>query len=236
MSPQYERNRRRYHGTDYGPGDRLRESGDEFEHFREIGPNRMVQKAQPEEWEIPGPFTGRGPKSYQRRDDLICEEICERLKQHGKVDATGIDVSVSDGIVELKGVIDRKEEKYLAEDAAYRVAGVQDVKNHLRVESTSGARVRGAGSEDVVMPGRIQPGMRVYDRDERLVGVVKRVREADFLLDRPLARDIFVPFTAVQKTNGDILLKVTEGDFRRQDWARVAIFGGGSEHRIWPEI
>ncbi|HZQ07373.1 MAG TPA: hypothetical protein VFD70_12405 [Anaerolineae bacterium] len=40
------------------------------------------------EWERPGPFTGRGPQGYRRSDERIREEACDRLTQHGQVDAT----------------------------------------------------------------------------------------------------------------------------------------------------
>src|SRR5205823_13121816 len=30
-----------------------------------------------------GPHAGRGPRSYQRADDRIRDDVCERLTQHG---------------------------------------------------------------------------------------------------------------------------------------------------------
>ncbi|HEX6178217.1 MAG TPA: RNA-binding protein, partial [Thermoanaerobaculia bacterium] len=39
-------------------------------------------------------FRGRGPKNYQRSDDRIREEVCERLTWADDVDATEIDVNV----------------------------------------------------------------------------------------------------------------------------------------------
>jgi hypothetical protein len=44
---------------------------------------------------------------------------------------------------------------------------------------------------------QIQPGMDVVSIDGERLGRVKQVRETDFLLDRPLARDLWVPFTSV---------------------------------------
>jgi len=44
---------------------------------------------------------------------------------------------------------------------------------------------------------QIHPGMDVVSIDGQRIGKVKHVREADFLIDRPLARDVWVPFTAV---------------------------------------
>ena len=44
---------------------------------------------------------------------------------------------------------------------------------------------------------QIQPGMDVVSIDDERIGQVKEVREGDFLIDRPLARDLWVPFSAV---------------------------------------
>jgi hypothetical protein len=80
-----------------------------------------------------GPFTGRGPKGYVRSDERIHEDVNDRLLEHGEIDATEIDVSVSDREVTLEGVVDDKRTKRLAEDVAESVRGVRDVHNRLRV-------------------------------------------------------------------------------------------------------
>ena len=46
----------------------------------------------------------------------------------------------------------------------------------------------------------IKVGMDVLSVDGDRLGQVKEVRGADFLLDRPLARDLYVPFDAVVAT------------------------------------
>jgi len=49
-----------------------------------------------------------------------------------------------------------------------------------------------------VDPRQIQVGMGVVGRDGEPVGTVKEVRAADVLVDRPLARDVYVPIEAIQ--------------------------------------
>jgi len=49
------------------------------------------------------------------------------------VDASDIDVRVSDCEVTLEGSVRERQEKRIAEDVAERVAGVRDVHNLLRV-------------------------------------------------------------------------------------------------------
>jgi hypothetical protein len=78
-------------------------------------------------------FRGRGPKNYQRSDDRIREEVCERLTDADDVDATDIDVSVSGGTVTLSGSVDERYAKRRAEDIVESVAGVRDVENSIRI-------------------------------------------------------------------------------------------------------
>ena len=82
----------------------------------------------------PGPsHYGRGPKGYQRSDQRIHEDICERLAQDRQIDASEIEVSVQGGVVTLKGTVPTRYMKHLAEDCADRGFGVKDVENHVRV-------------------------------------------------------------------------------------------------------
>jgi BON domain len=76
---------------------------------------------------------GRGPKNYQRSDERIREEVCERLTMDHDIDATDIDVSVSEGIVTLSGNVNERHAKRLAEDLCEAIPGVKDVQNQLRV-------------------------------------------------------------------------------------------------------
>jgi len=87
-----------------------------------------------EYWLIPGPFTGRGPRGYQRSDDRIKEDVCDRLTQHGQIDASDVEVGVENCEVTLSGTVDSREAKRRAEDVADSVQGVREVHNQLRVQ------------------------------------------------------------------------------------------------------
>ncbi len=78
-------------------------------------------------------YRGRGPKNYQRADERIREDVCERLTMDHDVDATDIDVSVRDGVVTLEGTVNERHAKRIAEDVCESVRGVKDVQNNLRV-------------------------------------------------------------------------------------------------------
>src|SRR5207237_3035463 len=45
-------------------------------------------------WMGRGPYTGHGPRGYQRGDDRIREDVCERLTRHGMLDASDVEVVV----------------------------------------------------------------------------------------------------------------------------------------------
>jgi hypothetical protein len=94
-----------------------------------------------------GPHAGRGPRGYQRSDERIREDVCDRLCEHGYVDASAIEVTVLNGEVTLSGVVPERHEKRMAEDAAEQVSGVREVHNQLRV--TPG----GSGQEPQGRPG-----------------------------------------------------------------------------------
>jgi osmotically-inducible protein OsmY len=76
-------------------------------------------------------FRGRGPKGYVLSDDQIREDACEILTRDPHIDATEIDVSVNKGNVLLKGHVDSRQTKRLAELAVEGLPGVNDVINQL---------------------------------------------------------------------------------------------------------
>ena len=83
-----------------------------------------------------GPHRGKGPKGYTRTSERITEDVNEKLYQDPFVDASNIEVTVSDGEVILSGTVDSREAKRRAEDIAESVSGVKDVTNQLKVNTT----------------------------------------------------------------------------------------------------
>lgn len=76
---------------------------------------------------------GKGPKNYQRSDERIREEVCERLTMDHDVDASDVEVTIAESRVTLSGTVPDRHSKRLAEDIAESVVGVKDVDNQLRV-------------------------------------------------------------------------------------------------------
>jgi osmotically-inducible protein OsmY len=78
-------------------------------------------------------YSGRGPKGYRRSDERIREEICDRLTDDWRVDASEVEINVNNGQVTLTGSVQSREEKRKAEDLVESIPGVHDVHNNLRV-------------------------------------------------------------------------------------------------------
>lgn len=87
-------------------------------------------------------FRGTGPKGYKRSDERILEEACEALFMSPEVDPSHIEVSVEDGVVTLKGTVERRSFKKAAEFVVEKVSGVKDVYNEVRVERDAGGLVQ----------------------------------------------------------------------------------------------
>jgi BON domain len=86
---------------------------------------------------IAGPYVGRGPRGYMRSEDRTREDVCERLTEHGQIDASNIEVTIENSDVTLNGTVDSLHAKRLAEDTAYSVPFVKEVNNRLRVAVAS---------------------------------------------------------------------------------------------------
>jgi osmotically-inducible protein OsmY len=72
-----------------------------------------------------------------RSDSEIERDVKEELQWDPDLDATDIAVSVKDGVVTLTGFVRSYTDKYEAEAAAKRVAGVSGVANDLEVRMPS---------------------------------------------------------------------------------------------------
>ncbi len=161
-----------------------------------------------------GQYAGYGPRDYRRSDERILEDINDRLTWHSLIDATDINVAVSNGIVTLTGSVDTRQDKRLAEDIADDVPGVWDVDNRLSVRNKGYYR----GWHGEQNRNEFRPGMEVVDKDDKHVGMVKDIRDGDFLLDRPMARDIYVPFRDCHIFDGKVHLDVASDQIENQGW------------------
>ena len=99
-------------------------------HAREKGQGSTEALSMPR-----GPETGKGPKGYNRSDLRLYEEVCERLTEHGQLDASEIKVSCENGEVVLRGSVKDEEARKRAEESALGVSGVRKVRNKLKLRT-----------------------------------------------------------------------------------------------------
>lgn len=76
---------------------------------------------------------GRGPRNYRRSDDRIADDVHQRLSDDHHLDASDIEVFVSEREITLSGTVESRRAKQHAEDCADAVSGVEHVQNNLRV-------------------------------------------------------------------------------------------------------
>jgi hypothetical protein len=81
---------------------------------------------------------GKGPRGYRRSDDRIREDVCDCLTDDPRIDASNMEVTVTECVVTLSGSVNSREDKRRAEDLVESISGVKDVNNNLRVSYETG--------------------------------------------------------------------------------------------------
>ena len=84
-------------------------------------------------YESPHGHRGKRPRNHARSDQLIREDLCERLLEDNHIDPSEIEVSVEKGIVTLYGAVEQRWIKHGVEDLAEACCGMKDIVNNLRV-------------------------------------------------------------------------------------------------------
>jgi hypothetical protein len=82
-------------------------------------------------------------------------------------------------------------------------------------------------------PEQIKVGMPVVGVDGKPVGKVKEVRQTDFLVDRPLAHDVFVPFSFVLATESESE-RIRGGPRREPEEVVLTIGAAHVDTQDWP--
>jgi osmotically-inducible protein OsmY len=121
---------RNLQGTGSGYGDRGPSYREQYARNRnpESSAFRETFEAQPQT-----SHRGRGPKGYQRSDQRLLEDICERLSDDPYIDASDIEVTCESGNVTLAGTVESRAMKHEVEDLVADCHGAQDIVNNLKV-------------------------------------------------------------------------------------------------------
>jgi hypothetical protein len=153
------------------------------------------------------------------------EDVCERLTQHGQIDASDISVDVDNGEITLTGSVDSRRTKRMVEDTVESIPGVTDIHNQLHV---SQSQAQGRGGQRA-QRSRIHEGMEVTGSDGSHVGNVTEVRSRDFLVHRDTGQEIYVPFSKAQISGDQITLDVPANQVESQGWKTPGTVGKDQE-------
>jgi len=179
-------------------------------------------------------------RHYQRSDERIREDIYDRLADHPDLDSQEIEVTVSSGEVTLRGSVDDRWEKRLAEDVAESVSGVSYVSNELRYAQGMGAtdpsREYGHATQQPWNRGgdqashRIQQGMHVVGIDGEEIGQVQDMRDGSFTLGRSGGkRPLYVPSRSIQSVQNDqVVLTTRASEVESQGWESATLLPSGA--------
>jgi len=90
---------------------------------------------------------GRAPRGYKRSDERIQDDICDRLMQHGRIDASDVEVKVSNGEVTLTGTVESRAMKHQVEDLVDAISGVDEIHNQLRIKRAEQTQTKSMGED-----------------------------------------------------------------------------------------
>lgn len=110
--PRYDRDFRPRYGRDFEP----RRFG---RYDRDVFPER--------------PRSGRAPRELSDRQ--ILDAVCDTMTEDGYIRSDGIEVTVKDGVVTLRGEVGDYLEARYAWDDAWETEGVRGVISHLTVRT-----------------------------------------------------------------------------------------------------
>src|SRR3990170_2682707 len=98
--------------------------------------------------------------------------------------------------------------------------GAETVRCHVRSQTmmeTPGRTPAEAG---------IMPDMEVVGMDGEHIGTVKELRERDFLVDRALHRDVYIPVITVHEIReGVVVLAIPKVSVDNADWEKPPLMG-----------
>jgi len=104
----------------------------------------------------------RGPKGWQRSDERMKEDICERLYHQEHIDSSEVTVEVSEGKVTLDGTVKDRHMKHAIEDLIDGIPGVKDIDNRVRVTRDEGSSGQSGQSGQSSQSGQSRSGQTSY--------------------------------------------------------------------------
>jgi hypothetical protein len=132
---------------------------------------------------------GHGPRGYKRSDERISDEAHDRLTDDRWLDATDINVTVTDGEVTLGGFVDDREAKHRAERLVEDISGVSHVQNNLRVHPDASFTGAGRGYGSSALEAEMRRDAAATDPDNNGVSGLSGRTSTGAAADRPTRSD-----------------------------------------------
>lgn len=132
---EYDRFDKDLTGGDFRPNRRhATEGGYAYGNYGGITPDGRRYEGASRYFELRRRRANGGPSNIERQDQRIYEDVCERLADDDRIDASEIEVSVANGEVTLSGKLRSRNAKRRATFVIEDILGVKDVHNSIRVE------------------------------------------------------------------------------------------------------
>lgn len=113
----------------------------------------------------------------------------------------------------------------IADEAAqYAIPQTGEGSSVMDAGAVDAIRMSGAVNDEQVLSRMLTEGMAVYDREGNKMGEVKEVRSTDFLLDRTLKQDIYVPYYVAKYADRKLTVDVLANEIDDQGWAKPILF------------
>lgn len=117
---------------------------------------------------------------------------------------------------------EREYDRYRSR-AEMGMAGQTNAGSGLTTEgATSLSGMEAATGEDRKR-SQLREGMEVISNTGQVIGRVKEIRASDFLVDREMARDLYVPFSAIKTVGAQVLLNVAHDQVDQQGWDKPGV-------------
>jgi uncharacterized protein (TIGR02271 family) len=161
----------------------------------------------------------RGEEAVVDKEQVVTGEVVVDKEQTTERQTVADTVRRQDVEVDQSRVRGAREGIVTDTDTAARtpVAGAATPTPDTTATPLTGA----AAGAPAGVRGQVQEGLDVIGADNTIVGRVKEVRTSDFLVDRSMQRDVYVPFDAVQGINQyGVVLTVASNEVDDQGWQK----------------
>ncbi len=132
---------------------------------------------------------------------------------------TGEVVIEKDVVGEERQITDTVRKQHVDVDRTTRtVSGAASIPT-TTAPVTDTSATPASGGTTTAYGSQLRESMVVLGADNERIGVIKEVRTNDFLVNRRLARDVYVPFSAIRSvTSEGVMVTVNAGDVNDQGW------------------